>query len=50
MRCAEKLQDYQAVAEIAAKLGEIEAMDKIKDPFVIKSVEQGMKSKMKSVG
>lgn len=50
VRCAEKLQDYQAVAEIAAKFGEIEAMDKIKDPFVIKSVEQGMKSKMKSVG
>ena len=50
VRCAEKLQDYQAVAEIAAKFGEIEAMDKIKEPFVIKSVEQGKKSKMKSVG
>jgi hypothetical protein len=29
VRCAEKLQDYQAIAEIAGKFGELEAIEKI---------------------
>ena len=50
MRCAEKLQDYEAIAEIAAKFGELEALEKVKEPHVIRKIEQVKGSKLRSVG